>query len=160
MYLFPKKNRESIYVGGKKLNLGDVMPFTIVKKISVGEDEYYIFKSSSGTNYMVPSIYYNEYNFNIGQEIKGWVDKINCTGRIFIEPFHPHYNVGEVYSFDVVKILKPDDKIMTKDVLIVMDILNSEWEVEAAGKIKTMPQKVSCRVDIIKKGQLYLSLHK
>lgn len=158
MFLFPKKNRESIFIKGKQIKLGSVWDFAITKILTIGDEEYYIFSDFIGDKYLVPTTFYKDYNFLIGQNVSGWIDKINCSGRIFIEPIHPNYNVGETYDFELLRGKFSNEKgDENKIIYVVRDIMGKEWEVKANIKLKLLPSSLKCRVDKIKKGQLYLT---
>lgn len=156
MYLYPKRNREYIYESGKKLRLGDELSFVYEKNIFLDNKEFMLLTSENFNKYLIPFDYYKSYGFIKGQKIKGWIDKINCSGRIFIEPFHPYYNVNHVYNFDFVRI--SDNANQSK--IIVSDIFNNEIEIDNSVFNNNLPLKIACRVDKIKKGKLYLSIFK
>lgn len=65
---------------------------------------------------------YKHYNFFIGQKIKGKIDKINCSGKIYFEPEHPVYKIGECYCFEVIEVVKKrlpngsdENRVLVKD---------------------------------------------
>lgn len=157
MILYPKKNRQCIYVKGKQLQIGEMLDFTISKILTIKETDFFIFKDTSGVHYMVPTEFYTDYHFTVGQKTKGWVDKINCMGRIFIEPAHPFYKVGEVYEFEMVHHSLPGKKSGNKKVFIVVrDKMGKTWELETDQLPEMITSSIKCRVEKIKKGQLYL----
>ena len=160
MYLFPKRNREYIYESGKKVRIGDEAEFVYKKDITIDGEDFMIFESRMKNKYLIPLKYYTSYHFEKGQKIKGWVDKINCTGRIFIEPYHPHYNVNQVYNFEVIrKEINPDKP--TEQFIIVKDFFGNEVKIKNDVFFKNeIPANIACRVDKIKKGKIYLSIFK
>lgn len=159
MILYPKKNRECIYIHGLQVKLGEEKDFIIHKILQIGTDNFYVFCDSLGDNYLIPAVYYEDYNFEIGQCIKGRIDKINCSGRIFIEPRHPKYIEGEVYDFDLLHGKFSNEKDSeAKAIYVVRDILGKECDVKSNVKMQLLPSSLKCRVDKIKKGQLYLTL--
>lgn len=52
-----------------------------------------------GDRYLLPAALYTDYGIEAGQTLNCLVDKINCTGKIFLEPRHPHYSEGQSYRF-------------------------------------------------------------
>ncbi|HBX50262.1 MAG TPA: hypothetical protein DEH02_04230 [Bacteroidales bacterium] len=160
MYLFPKRNREYIYESGKKVRIGDESDFLYIKDININDEEFMIIESPRKNKYLVPLKYYIPYRFEKGQKIKGWVDQINCSGRIFIEPFHPNYNVNQVYNFDVIRIEASNDA-PTERFIVVKDVFGNEVKVKNISfSDNAIPTTIACRVDKIKKGKIYLSIFK
>ncbi len=74
--------------------------FYIVKSLHIpGDDEYYVMESKAGNRILIPTVYYRDYNLLPGTVVKCRIDKINCSGRIFLEPEHPFYKPGKEYNF-------------------------------------------------------------
>lgn len=67
------------------------------------EDEktYMVFEDFCGTRHFVDYSIYEKYNLRIHTPIKCLLQKINCVGRIFLEPMHPVYRRGSTYVFKV-----------------------------------------------------------
>lgn len=160
MYLFPKKNREYVFNEGKRLNIGDELEFHIQKKIVIKDIEYFIFTDKGGYRYLVPSRFYGDYGFKENQKVLGWIDKINCMGRIFIEPYHPVYKVGKIYSFDVSskEVIKENEQTYTR--LEIIDVMQKKHYCNVVGDAGAVGEKITCLVEKIKKGKLKLKFHK
>ncbi|HON17612.1 MAG TPA: hypothetical protein PK990_00415 [Salinivirgaceae bacterium] len=96
--------------------------------------------------------YYNGYPITVGQRLQGRIDKINCAGKVFFEPAHPCYVVGEEYLFSVIstKILKVNQfQITVKDCLgNFVEILSLKPHLEGSS--------VRLRVRNIRKGKVFL----
>ncbi len=152
----------NLTVSNSRLAEGSYHIFTILKTVSLGEDEsYFVMQDPLGYKVLMPAGFYRRYGFEPGQEIKCRVDRINCDGRMFLEPMHPYYSEGEVYSFD--RIGEGRQKSITGDdenFLLVRDVLGYEWKVrvDSLNDLHKNQQNVQCRLDRIKKGRLYLSL--
>jgi len=83
------------------LTEGESYLFLIHNKVILpAEDqEAFILIGPNNKKHLMNASYYTLYHFSIGQTIKCTVDKINCSGQIFLEPEHPYYQSGEVYNF-------------------------------------------------------------
>ena len=150
----------SVPIPNARLEEGRVYPFQIVKTVSLGPgDDWFIMRDPNGYKTLLPQFYYEEYGMKPGTEVLCRVDKINCNGRMFLEPMHPHYREGEVYSFDVVSrdhrinILEEEEYFF-----IVRDVLNKHWRVRTYNKAwwDSAPGNLRCLLKRIKKGQLFL----
>ena len=134
------------------LTEGSWFPFRVHNLLQLQDNEwYYILEDINGLRHFISAEYYKKYGFKPGDEISCKIDKINCTGRMFLEPRHPHYNEGETYSFKLVKYPIKDDP----QIVIVRDIFENDIEVLlflnrkiALNEVK----KVKCIVKSIKKG--------
>ena len=97
---------KKVYKYKKKIQLeqGKVYLFKLYKKIeSPDETNYYVMIDPFCNKHLIPVGYYLQYNLEIGKSYLCKVDKINCLGRIFIEPPHPFYKENENYLFEFVK---------------------------------------------------------
>jgi len=144
--------------GNVILSEGSWFPFRIHNLVQLQDDEwYYILVDVNNLKHFMPAEYYAGYGFRIGEEISCKIDRINCTGRIYLEPENPYYNEGELYLFDVVPESVQDDK----QILIVTEILGNRIEVPLYDiniLKKVQENKVSLKVTSIKKGMLILEL--
>ena len=111
---------------------------------------YYVLFHESGRKMLLNAQYYVEYNFKIGQTIECRVDKVNCTGQVFLEPRHPIYGEGSIYSFKKLSIKENVDKTFN---LLVKDTFGNIMEVYLSDKDEIADDEyVSLKVDKIKKG--------
>jgi hypothetical protein len=112
---------------------------------------------TNGLKHFLPAEYYTNFNFQTGDVISCRIDKINCTGRIFLEPKHPYYIEGEIYSFDVLNFIENEKY----GVLVVKDIFENRIELQQEMVQVTnykVKKKVRCLVISIKKGTPNLEL--
>ena len=72
---------------------------------------YLVMIDPFGNKHLVPAEYYLTYKLKVRNTYLCKVDKINCLGRIFIEPPHPYYKENETYKFRFVKTLKEKHKL-------------------------------------------------
>ncbi|NVO09498.1 MAG: hypothetical protein HXX16_06005 [Bacteroidales bacterium] len=88
--------------------------------------EHFILLHDSGRKMLLRTDYYVKYNYALGQIIECRVDKVNCTGQVFLEPKHPHYNDGQVYSFDIIRIFLDEESLYNAK---VKDVFSNEIDV-------------------------------
>ncbi len=140
------------------LSEGDWFPFRIHNLVHLQDDAwYYILEDVNGLKHFMPAEFYEFYNMKPGDEIICKIDKINCTGRIFLEPKHPIYIEGEKYSFDI--LFMPGQN--NKNMILVKDYFGNGIEVPGWGieKIATINNnKVNCIVKSIRKGKPILEI--
>lgn len=130
--------------------------FKIAGTIDVPEKgDHYILLHESGRKMLLKCEYYVKYNFEIGQNINCKVDKVNCTGQVFLEPRHPHYIEGQEYLFKKEALKENADKSLS---LVVKDLYNNEIELFVNQFYSTLNEdQILLRVDRIKKGFPVLS---
>ena len=137
---------------------GEWFPFRIHKLVQLKDDAwYYILQDGNGLKHFMPAEYYKTYGLKPGDEISCKIDRINCTGRIFLEPRHPIYKEGESYYFDIIKDSNPD----IEDVLMVTENSGNIIEVPVIGikKVDINDEKrVRCIVKCITKGRIILEI--
>ena len=79
---------------------GNKYTFTVVKEYSAGEqDDFWVLESPFKTRHLLKKTLYPNFSFKKGDEIICRIDKINCSGRIFLEPENPFYREGCYYDF-------------------------------------------------------------
>lgn len=145
---------------GKKLDEGKKYSF-IVQNIVMLQDEkaYYILEDPFKIKHLLPYWFYTNYGIQQGQSIICIVDKINCTGRVFLEPEHPYYSKGTVSGFKFKSVRLKE--LGRKAKLIVTDIFENEIEVgcpeQLAEAVKNI-KHVECIVVSICKGRPVLAL--
>ena len=138
--------------GSVILSEGKWFPFRIHNLVQLQDDSwYFVLQDMNGMKHFMPAEYYKSHGFKTGDEISCKIERINCTGRIFLEPKHPCYNEGEIYLFDLVSNQEKDNGRM----LIVEEIAGNKIEVPLCGN-KNLDingeKKVACLVKSIKKG--------
>ncbi|MCF6365209.1 MAG: hypothetical protein L3J35_03310 [Bacteroidales bacterium] len=142
---------------------GESIRFKINKHIELSENEnYYVLKDEFGRKQLLKSDFYENYNFKIGQDIICRVDHINCSGKIFLEPEHPFYKEGKIYDFKINKAEITKDR--TGKGVVSIKFIDNIGNVatctlgSADFQEYTVGRHLSCKVERIKKGKLYLSL--
>jgi hypothetical protein len=124
--------------GNVILSEGEWFPFKIHNLVQLQDGAwYYILQDINGLKHFMTAANYEKYGLETGNELTCKIERINCTGRIFLEPRHPIY----------------------ENVLIVKDILGNIIEVPVNGtKIVDIidAKSVRCKVQSIKKGSLII----
>ena len=140
----------------EKFSEGEWYPFRVYKKILL-EDEnwYFVLLDGNNSKHFLPVIGYEDYSIRPGEEVICRVDKINCTGRIYLEPKHPKYTEGRSYLFDVVemKIHGAIHHLVVKDVFGNLEQLAITSHMEDR---LVFSSPIRCVVKRIRKGRLTL----
>lgn len=133
-------------------------PFKIHKEVDIPDDgEYYVLTDLHGYKHLLRKEYYLHYHFEIGSTIQCRIDKINCSGKIYLEPEHPLYKEGKVYDFEVVEFKEITNLLGNKEnTLIIKDLYDNLLTI-SADEAQIENNCVSCVVDQIKKGQLFVT---
>lgn len=151
-----------VSVSNSRLQEGSYHSFTILKSMSLGDnDTYFVLRDPLGYKVLLPAHFYLHYGFEQGQEIECRVDRINCDGKMFIEPVHPFYKEGEVYKFSVLGAGSRSGITGEQEFFIkIADVFGQEWDVKVFSEkyLKSLKNTIKCRLERIKKGKLFLSI--
>ncbi len=153
---------QKINIPNARLTEGHWYRFRILKIVSLGQDDdWFVMQDPNGYKILVPKKFYEDYGFSSGQTISCRVDKINCNGRMFLEPAHPHYKEGETYDFEL------ESKGRRKNIInqdeyffLVRDLFHNTWKVRTYDEAlwDNPPAGIRCKVKRIKKGKLFLMI--
>ncbi len=147
---------------GNKLDEGKTYLFGVLGLVMLQDERaYLILEDPYHIKHLLPSWLYTNYNIEQGQTIKCLVDKINCTGRVYLEPEHPVYSIGCVYIFPLRSVQKHEQRKKCK--LTLTDTFENEIEVECLEEFVEALNSldfVSCTVMRIRKGKPVLALEK
>lgn len=150
---------KEITIPNSRLTEGSYHLFKILKHQVFSDDEStFILQDPLGYKVMMPAGYYTAYGFAEGQEILCRVDRINCSGRMFLEPVHPFYKEGQWYDFDVTEYGKKIAVTALEEYYVrVKDTHLREWTVRLQHPIHHLGATLKCRLERIKKGRLYIT---
>ncbi|MFO7977799.1 MAG: hypothetical protein R6U64_04000 [Bacteroidales bacterium] len=151
----------SVSVNNSRLTEGLVYPFQVLKKVELDHlEHYWVMQDPMGYKILVPAAFYQRYGFKPGMVANCRVDKINCNGKMFLEPLHPYYKEGAYYPFRVVAAGQRRNILDEQEYHIeVKDVFEDSWLVVSHHQFHAEPgQQVSCLVERIKKGKLFLRL--
>ena len=144
--------------GSVVLTEGLWYPFRVHKLVQLQDDAwYFVLEDINGLKHFLPAENYQDYRIKPGDEVSCKIDKINCTGRIYLEPRHPYYTEGEIYDFEIVKFTNSVNGSM----VVVQEMSGNQLEILIDGVLKAdlkVKNTVRCRVNSIKKGNLFLEL--
>lgn len=141
---------------------GSYSIFSVVNEITLppDQDRFYVMASETGTRYMVRADYYRHYQLRTGMQLRCRVDKVNCSGKVYLEPDHPFCKPGDVLPCEVVSSVFITNSLGREERLL---LLNDPWGNPCHVRIghrssQPMARVVNVRVERIKKGTLLLSL--
>ncbi|MDO9257227.1 MAG: hypothetical protein Q7U54_17035 [Bacteroidales bacterium] len=144
--------------GNVILSEGKWFPFKIHNLVQLQDDAwYYVLQDINGMKHFMAAGNYKSYGFIVGDQILCKIDKVNCTGRVFLEPKHPIYEEGEIYYFDFISY--SDSGL--ESVLMVKENFGNIVEVVVNGTKKVdinEEKRVRCSVKSITKGRLVLEI--
>lgn len=125
------------------------------------DQEYIVLNDPYQKKHLLPANLYRNHNLQPGRKILCRIDKINCSGKIYIEPEHPCYEEGKRYDFWFIRYEKRINQIgEPEDVALVRDAFGNELITpvfEINKKIKK-EMTLNCKVEVIKKGKVHLSV--
>ncbi|MCB2196538.1 MAG: hypothetical protein KQH79_11810 [Bacteroidetes bacterium] len=146
-----------------KFTEGEVHRFTITgfTEIPGTEESYFILKNPFGGKHLLKAIHYKHYHLQVDQSINCKIDKINCSGKIFLEPENPFYKEGELYDFDFLRVVEQVNSVGEKEqAAVVKDQfgLEQSCSLPEGFKIEEGTKNIQCKVLRIKKGELFLAI--
>jgi len=141
---------------------GERYSFSIKGMVALDvNEEYFILEDTSGRKHLLVAEYYYTYNYQKGDIIHCTVDKINCSGKIFLEPEHPVYKLDKSYSFKIEEVaVKTNSLDEDVCVITVIDALQHKalcYIDMHLGLLYKVGDSIECTVKRIKKGRIYLS---
>lgn len=144
------------------LEEGKYYPFTITGSVILPDgSESYILTDINKVKHLLNKGYYRHYQFKLNQQINCRIDKINCTGKIYIEPEHPYYKLGESYEFRFSRyksMKSPGGQL--EQLAVLKNGLNEDIYL-AADEIEQLlnpGDHLTAIVERIKKGRVYITV--
>ncbi len=133
------------------MNPGDVLQVTLKKHIELSESEqYWVAETADGQRFLIDYFQYADYGFSVGKSVQVTVDKINCSGKVFIEPDHPVYEREKTYAFAIDTVLSQSENSIS---LIVKDVFGNKIPVQFhAIETENIPEYVELLVIGLRKG--------
>ncbi|MFH2096408.1 MAG: hypothetical protein ABIJ16_11930, partial [Bacteroidota bacterium] len=81
---------------------GEKYKFKVLKVITLPDDkDYYMLEDPIGRKHLMVSSFYKAYGIHPGTSIECKIDRINCNGKIFLEPKHPYLEEMGSYTFTI-----------------------------------------------------------
>ncbi len=118
-------------------------------------NQYYILEDTEGYRHMLPYKFYSKFGFELNQEILCQVVKVNCNGKLFLEPRHPFYSRDEYFNFLIIKTIECEN-CPGVQFHVIKDKLGNEYNIAARGSIPLGTYTLNCKVKRINKGRLEL----
>lgn len=137
---------------GLMLEEGKYYSFRYIKLVTLEDHkEYMILEDPYGIRHTVYHAYYSAYSLQIMSYIMCKVEKINCTGRVYLEPQHPVYYTGEKYLFSVYSVLEADEGLIVSLLDCFNNMVRMSVNEDYAGLVNERKQ-ILARIVNIKKG--------
>lgn len=138
-----------------RLEEGRKYLFTPVKVIELpGGEQNLMLSGPDNKKYLLPLKYYENYALTTKSVITCKIDKINCSGKVFLEPEHPVYREGENYDFKVISAKEQQDG---PERIFVTDIFGNELLVPPglALHCNEHTEILNLKIERISKGKIY-----
>jgi hypothetical protein len=142
-----------------KIKEGKIYPFQINGITALPDgSEYLVLSDPNRVKHLLERSPYLHYPFEVGQSINCRIDKINCNGKIYIEPLHPFYRIGKSYDFPLIRIERGKNG-KGKDLAVFEDVFCNEIKLSLNHFTNSLQagQVVKLKVSRIKKGLIYLA---
>lgn len=142
-----------------KLKEGKSYRFKNLKTVFLPDgEENIILEGPDGLKYLLPVANYSNYSLSEKSEFKCRIDRINCTGKVFLEPEHPFYKEGLEYEFIVANTpdLRADEG---KGIVSIVGTDGSSFEVPVS-LLENAPDpgsRIKLPVKRISKGKLFFT---
>lgn len=138
--------------GLPKLREGMNVDFIVRNQVVLQDNRtYFILEDPSETKHFIEADPYLHYQIKTGQKLRCQIVKINCTGRIILEPLHPVYKIGESYEFRVVSSVSDEPENCYQ----MEDVFGNRIKISRSEKVFPIgnpPISLRCIVKSIKKG--------
>jgi hypothetical protein len=137
------------YNRDKLLKVGNTYAFRYIKSVVLEDDNrYMVLEDIYGMRHFLEHECFKSYNLVETSDIECRVEKINCTGRIYLEPVHPFYRLGSEYRFNVSSIIETEEGIL----LSVHDCFNNMLNIKITDQNNLVDKNIVARIESIKKG--------
>ncbi len=138
---------------------GKYYPFLILGIVEgVDDEEFFKLADPNGVKHLLRTQWYKKYELKSGETINCHIDKINCNGRIFIEPEHPFYRLNYIYDFTISGFTIQNEDLEVFESAMVHDALGNEIMIpkEDISDEIGVGDVVKCKVINIKKGKPFI----
>jgi hypothetical protein len=146
-----------------KIEEGRYYKFKAIKTILLPDtSESLILHGPDGKRYLLALSPYVHYNLKNKAEVVCKVDRINCTGKVFLEPEHPIYKEGEYYPFIIDSMHHNEEN--NRDDMVVFTVYDAFGN-KVNGNAELLESSVSAgevvklKVARISKGRIHFSRH-
>lgn len=137
-----------------KLNEGNFYTFLVTGRIILPDNtEQFVLVDPNGIRHLIDAEPYDRYSLLRRKEISCRVDKINCSGKIYLEPEHPVCKIGEIYPFEFAGYKKEKNRAVFKDPLGYY----TSVPYDTVPNTLHPGENLDCTVLRIKRGRVYIS---
>jgi hypothetical protein len=142
-----------------KLIEGASYEFRFVKQTGIDDERFWILVGPDNKKYLLPADHYKGYPFTEGEKYRCLIDKINCAGKVFLEPEHPFYQSGEIYDFEFAGFEILYNTWGEKEVIWRLADLTEriQYYTSSDEPLFEKGEKIPFRITRIRKGRLLLS---
>ncbi len=142
------------------LKEGESYRFLFYKQVDLEGEIYWVVLAPNDKKHLIEARYYEPYLLQEGNYYSCKVEKISCTGKVKLEPHHPHYREGAVYPFKIVEHRKIVNSWGETETFIrVKDIFGREAQAILPKHLKnSLLEEIDLKVERIRNGQLVLSV--
>lgn len=118
---------------GIGVDVGKEYLFTVEDETTLGDrEEYFVLKDPYNHQHYLIKKYFGYLNLRLGSQLLCYVDKWSTKGFFYLEPRHPHYEIGRVYSFDISGF---ESGLDGKPIIFVKDVYNQRIRVELTDRV-------------------------
>lgn len=146
------------YNRDKLLKVGQIYTFNYIKSVILEDgNRYMILEDIHGMRHFLEHECYKSYNLIESSEINCRVEKINCTGRIYLEPVHPVYQLGSTHYFGISSIIQTEEG----NLICVHDCFDNLLNIKVTEQLNRellVGDQIVARITGIKKGLPELSI--
>lgn len=140
------------------LEEGKMYRFFVDKLLTLPDANYFLLIDEWNKKHLLLQKYYTDYSIKVGTHINCYVNKINCNGKIFLEPEHPIYKIGDIDNFTITKL---EERVKKKSGEFYYVALAQNRKTSKAAVINydinfVMPFNAKCEVIKIKKAEVLL----
>lgn len=145
-----------------KLKEGCSYHFHVEREIKDPADErHLVLIGPDQHKYLLPVAVYSHYKLRPGMDVKCRIDRINCDGKVFLEPENPFYKVGRSYLFEVTgRSTRTDLSGKEQKVFIVFDRFGNHINIPCSNDHPLTGERIRLRVLSISKGMICLEYTK
>jgi hypothetical protein len=145
----------------QRLTEGAILSFRIIGIVTSPDGKtFFKLNDPNGVKHLLARDFYEKYNFDIDRDIQCRIDRISCSGKIYIEPLHPVYELNKTYLFPVIRFEQGNNATDTTEThAVLLDQLGYEITITADDLPPGIKQGdlVKASVVRIKKGRVYVS---
>lgn len=158
--MLPKRDTIMEQQDAQKLIEGHSYTFRVLHEIEMPPDNeaWYVLESEYGSRHLLLKEFYKHYRLQPEMNIVCRVDKVNCSGKLFLEPEHPYCKPGDIVPFVLTSTMEHTNSFGEIEVLLLLtDPWGQTAHLQIPQALREIKHEFRCRIDRIKKGILLIS---